>query len=220
MYPSQTRHRADPRLRETPHADLGAEVSASGADVHGLDATRRLDASGRRSTTRRAAPQMKRALLFITVGQGASQPGVLAPFAGTGGNGFIGDGGPATSAVIGYPTGISVHPNGLVFFVDSAVSARLPASGTRRCAVPMSAPCVDTGAPRTPPLLPAYPTPTVFARTRGGPLHGHYHHVRGHELRPVGRRRRARDGSGAAKSPRCRRGRHRRLLHRRAGANS
>ncbi len=60
------------------------------------------------------------------------QNGAATVFAGTGTNGYSGDGGPAASAQISGPTGIWVDASGNVFFVDSGNNAirEITAAGT------------------------------------------------------------------------------------------
>src|SRR5206468_2679237 len=45
--------------------------------------------------------------------------GLIATVAGTGGWGFLGDGGPATEAVLWGPTGVAIHPDGSLYIVDN-----------------------------------------------------------------------------------------------------
>jgi len=44
--------------------------------------------------------------------------GAVSVFAGSGTSGFSGDGGPATSARLGSPSGMALHPNGDLYFAD------------------------------------------------------------------------------------------------------
>ncbi len=44
--------------------------------------------------------------------------GAIATIAGSGSGGFSGDGGPATSAAIGFPHGAAIGPDGALYFVD------------------------------------------------------------------------------------------------------
>ena len=44
--------------------------------------------------------------------------GIITTFAGNGVQGFTGNGGPATSAALGAPTGVTVDPAGNVYFAE------------------------------------------------------------------------------------------------------
>ena len=46
--------------------------------------------------------------------------GVITTVAGTGATGFSGDGGPATSASLGFPVGVAVDASGILFIADTA----------------------------------------------------------------------------------------------------
>jgi sugar lactone lactonase YvrE len=56
--------------------------------------------------------------------------GIVATIAGTGIGGFSGDGGPATSAQLSYPTGIKVDVAGNIYIADSGAVRRIAPDGT------------------------------------------------------------------------------------------
>src|SRR4249920_3722480 len=45
--------------------------------------------------------------------------GIIGTIAGTGGSGFLGDGGPATAALLNGPKGVAVDKTGNIFIADS-----------------------------------------------------------------------------------------------------
>ena len=51
--------------------------------------------------------------------RGHHATGVITTVAGNGGYGYSGDGGPATAAELGYPTGVAVDATGDLFIADS-----------------------------------------------------------------------------------------------------
>lgn len=74
------------------------------------------------------APQgvvLKRGALYVTDTSGSrvlrrNADGTVSLIAGTGTAGFSGDGGPATAAMLSYPTGVAVADDGSVFIADNA----------------------------------------------------------------------------------------------------
>ena len=162
-----------------------------------------------------------------------SATGVITTIAGTGAEGYSGDGGPATAATFNQPYSLQVDGNDDVYVVDRlnyvitqdrrGHRRHHNRCGHRRASLRRRWQSGGGGqVPRAQRLFPRRPGRTAHCR-RAGPAHspprpgiGHHHHLRGQRRKGAPRRRPARYGGqhlGRAGRLHGRRGQH---LHRRA----
>jgi sugar lactone lactonase YvrE len=121
------------RVRKVTPAGVISTFAGNGASGFG----------GNGGPATKAALQNPEALVFDAAGNlYISQPynnvirmvdtsGNITLFAGTGATGYSGDGGPANAALLSYPTGLAVDPNGALYFGDqNTVVRRIGPDGT------------------------------------------------------------------------------------------
>ena len=110
----------DLRVRKITPAGIISTVAGNGTVAYSVDARGALqtgfaylmgiavDAAGNLYLSEQSANKIKK----------VTPSGGLSTYAGTGGNGFAGDGGPALAAVLAYPTALAMDHNGALFIAD------------------------------------------------------------------------------------------------------